>query len=106
MITKPWGYEEIIIKTNKYVLKLLHIQQGKRLSLQYHNVKEETMYIIKGVVEIQWGQMVHIKLAGEHSHIPPKCIHRVTAVTDADIFEVSTPELDDIVRLEDDYGRA
>lgn len=63
------------------------------------------MYILKGEVDIQWGQMTHRKSVGEHSHIPPKCIHRVTAITDAEIFEVSTTELDDIVRLEDDYGR-
>ena len=102
---KPWGYEELIIKTNKYAMKLIHVEAGKRLSLQYHNIKEETMYIINGEGEFTCGPLTLRKIKGAHIHIVPMEIHRVKALSDLDIMECSTPELDDVVRLEDDYGR-
>ena len=109
-VEKPWGYELHWAKTDRYVGKLIHVNAGHALSLQFHTVKDETIYLHSGrlVFEIQEGE----KLAkrdmhpGEHVHITAKTIHRMTAVEDSDIFEVSTPELDDVVRLEDRYGRA
>lgn len=110
-VEKPWGYELIWAHTQKYVGKILHVNAGKRLSLQYHKYKDETLYIQQGRIEIMLGQnegaMERLELGpGQCLHIPPHTRHRLTALTDADIFEVSTTELDDVVRLEDDYGRA
>jgi len=108
-VEKPWGYELHWAKTDRYVGKLIHVNAGHALSLQFHNLKDETMYLHAGrlVFEIQEGkELVKRDMhPGEHVHITPKTIHRMTAVEDSDIFEVSTPELDDVVRLEDRYGR-
>jgi mannose-6-phosphate isomerase-like protein (cupin superfamily) len=109
-VEKPWGYELIWAHTTRYVAKILHIKQGHRLSLQYHNQKDETIYVQSGrllfivgegseLVEKEMGQ-------GDSFHIPPLTRHRMMALTDCDILEASTPELDDVVRLEDAYGRA
>lgn len=109
-VEKPWGYELIWAKTKDYVGKVLHINQGHKLSLQYHREKEETMYVQKGemilVFENEQGVLeeIHLK-AGESHHIPVGRKHRMIGVTDCDIFEVSTPQLGDVVRLEDGYGR-
>jgi mannose-6-phosphate isomerase len=110
-VEKPWGYELIWAKTQDYVGKILHINKGHQLSLQYHRVKEETIYVSSGkmnfVFENEEGQMQEILLlAGEAHHIPTGRKHRMIAVEDCDIFEVSTPQLDDVVRIEDGYGRA
>ena len=109
-IEKPWGYELHWAKTDRYVGKLIHVKAGHALSLQYHNQKDETIYLHSGklLFEIQQGEALTKRemLPGERVHITPKTIHRMTAVDDSDIFEVSTPELDDVVRLEDRYGRA
>ena len=108
-IEKPWGYELHWAKTERYVGKILHITAGHALSLQYHNQKDETIYLHSGLLlfEIQEGKaLVKREMhPGERVHITPKTIHRMTAIKDSDIFEVSTPEIHDVVRLEDRYGR-
>jgi len=108
-VEKPWGYELHWAKTNRYVGKLIHVNAGHALSLQYHNLKDETIYLHSGrlLFEIQDGkELVKREMRpGERVHIIPKTIHRMTALEDSDLFEVSTPELDDVVRLEDRYGR-
>ncbi|HAR44516.1 MAG TPA: cupin [Bdellovibrionales bacterium] len=110
-VQKPWGYELIWAKTPDYVGKVLHINRGHQLSLQYHERKEETIFVQSGsmtlVFENDRGEMMDVKLAaGEAHHIPPHRKHRMIANEDCDIFEVSTPFLEDVVRLEDGYGRA
>jgi mannose-6-phosphate isomerase-like protein (cupin superfamily) len=109
-VEKPWGYELIWARTERYVGKLLHIRQGHRLSLQYHNRKEETIYVQAGnlvlVVDEGNGLVERQMKPGDGYHIVPLTKHRMIAQTDCDILEVSTPELDDVVRLEDAYGRA
>ena len=109
-VDKPWGYELVWAKTDRYVGKIIHVNAGHALSLQYHRIKTETVYLASGrvVYEIQEGEELRqLDLhPGDRLHIPAGTVHRVTAVEDADIFEVSTPELDDVVRLEDRYGRA
>ena len=108
-VEKPWGYELHWAKTDRYVGKLIHVNAGQALSLQYHNIKDETIYLHAGrlLFEIHEGdQRVRREmLPGDRVHITPKTIHRMTAIKDSDIFEVSTPELHDVVRLEDRYGR-
>ena len=108
-VDKPWGHELHWAKTERYVGKVLHVNAGHALSLQYHNVKDETIFLWKGrlLFEIQNGESLDTRemLPGESVHIAPHTIHRMTAIEDSDIFEVSTPELDDVVRLEDRYGR-
>ena len=109
-VEKPWGYELIWAETQDYVGKVLHIQKGHRLSLQYHQIKDESIFIAKGelvlVFEDDRGQLINVSLnAGEAHHIPVGRKHRMIAVEDTDVFEVSTPHLQDVVRLEDSYGR-
>lgn len=109
-VDKPWGYELIFAKTDRYVGKILFVRKGHKLSLQYHRRKEETIYLQAGVmlftVESD-GELVEKRMtAGDSHHIAPTVKHRMEAVEDTTIFEVSTPELDDVVRLEDAYGRA
>lgn len=108
-VEKPWGYELHWAKTDRYVGKLIHVTKGHALSLQYHNVKDETIYLHSGrlLFEIQEDGRLQQRemLPGERVHITPKTVHRMTALEDSDIFEVSTPELHDVVRLEDRYGR-
>ena len=107
-VDKPWGYEIHWAHTERYVGKLIHVKAGARLSLQYHNEKDETIYLHSGKIlfEIKEGGTLVARemLPGERVHITPKTIHRMTAIVDSDIFEVSTPELHDVVRVEDDYG--
>jgi mannose-6-phosphate isomerase-like protein (cupin superfamily) len=110
-VDKPWGHELIWAKTGDYVGKILHIKAGHKLSLQYHNHKEETILVSTGkmtlVFENENGKLEEIVLSkGEAHHIPPGKKHRMIAIEDTDVFEVSTPQLDDVVRLEDGYGRA
>ena len=109
-VEKPWGYELHWAKTERYVGKLIHVNAGHALSLQYHNLKDETIYLHSGrlLFEIQEGGGPLEKremTPGEFVHITPRTIHRMTALEDSDIFEVSTPEIHDVVRLEDRYGR-
>ncbi|MBK5296498.1 MAG: cupin domain-containing protein [Vicinamibacteria bacterium] len=108
-IDKPWGYELHWAKTDRYVGKIIHIDKGHALSLQYHNTKDETIMLLSGklLFEIQeHGQLVKHEVApGRPFHVTPGTVHRMTAIEDCDVVEVSTPELDDVVRLEDRYGR-
>lgn len=109
-IDKPWGYEILWAETPHYVAKLLFVRAGASLSLQYHRHKEETMYLESGECWIETGDsedsLVRVPFPVGHAHhIPPGRLHRITAVTDVRIFETSTPHLDDVVRLRDDYGR-
>ena len=109
-IEKPWGYELLLARTSQYMGKLLHVRAGFALSLQYHNVKEETIYLNDGEAVLHYrdasGAIQQQPLQpGTSLHIPPGAVHRLEAVTDCNFFEVSTPQLDDIVRLDDRYGR-
>ncbi len=108
-VPKPWGYEIWWAKTDRYVGKILHVNAGHALSLQYHNIKDETIYLYSGklLYEIEVnGELTKREMKpGETMHVSPKTVHRMTAIEDSDVFEVSTPELDDVVRLEDRYGR-
>ena len=108
-VDKPWGYELHWAKTDRYVGKIIHIDKGHALSLQYHNQKDETIMLLSGrlLFEIQeHGQLVkHEVEPFERFHVTPGTVHRMTAIDDCDVVEVSTPELDDVVRLEDRYGR-
>ncbi len=108
-VEKPWGYELHWAKTERYVGKILHITAGHALSLQYHNRKEETILLWAGRMrfEIHDGEHVNVidMQPGDRVHVTPKTIHRMVAIEDCDVFEVSTPELDDVVRLQDRYGR-
>lgn len=110
-VEKPWGYELIFAHTDRYVGKILHVNPGEALSLQYHEKKDETLYLADGEVELvveEDGELRHTTLrAGESYRIVPFTRHRmVGGAGGCDIIEVSTPELDDVVRLEDRYGRA
>ena len=108
-VEKPWGYELWWARTDRYVGKLIHIHKGHALSLQYHNRKDETIFVWAGKIlfERQEGEALVARemLPGEAVHVTPPTVHRMTALEDSDIFEVSTPETDDVVRLEDRYGR-
>ncbi len=109
-VPKPWGYELRWAITDRYVGKILHINAGEALSLQYHRVKDETILLTRGVMRLelddQAGELgITVMRPGESVHIGPGTRHRMIAVEDCEVFEVSTPELDDVVRLEDRYGR-
>ncbi|HEY8133625.1 MAG TPA: cupin domain-containing protein [Thermoanaerobaculia bacterium] len=109
-VPKPWGYELIFARTGRYVGKILHINRGECLSLQYHEMKEETLFVVRGelrlTIESEGDRRQLALRSGQAFHIPPRLIHRMEAMEDTDVAEVSTPELDDVVRLEDRYGRA
>ena len=108
-VEKPWGYELHWANTDRYVGKLIHVNAGHALSLQYHNQKDEAIFLWSGRLLFEIGEgnaLVKREMqVGEAVHITPKTVHRMTAIDDCDIFEVSTPELHDVVRLEDRYGR-
>ena len=108
-VDKPWGYELHWAKTDRYVGKVIHVDAGHALSLQYHNQKDETIFLWSGRMQFEIqedGKLVAREMkVGESVHVTPGTVHRMTAITDCDIFEVSTPELHDVVRLEDRYGR-
>jgi mannose-6-phosphate isomerase-like protein (cupin superfamily) len=109
-VSKPWGYELIWSRTGRYVGKVLHINAGESLSRQYHRIKDETLFLIAGRVRLHLsagGESRDVIMeVGDSYHIVPGLIHQIEALEDSDIVEVSTPELDDVVRLEDRYGRA
>jgi mannose-6-phosphate isomerase-like protein (cupin superfamily) len=110
-VEKPWGYELIWAHTERYVGKILHIKKGHSLSLQYHRQKDETIYLQSGRMRFEHyrdGEAPQESELGpgESFHITPGLRHRMTALEDCDVLEASTPELDDVVRLEDRYGRA
>jgi mannose-6-phosphate isomerase len=109
-VDKPWGYEIIWAETEHYVGKLLHIEQDQQLSYQYHERKDETIHVLSGRVLLEVaeanGPRRQVELsAGQTFHIPPGVRHRMTGTETCEIMEVSTPELDDVIRLEDRYGR-
>jgi quercetin dioxygenase-like cupin family protein len=108
-IPKPWGYEILWAHTDRYVGKVLHINAGQALSVQYHNHKDETVYLLKGEMKywVKLGdELEDVRLReGDAFRITPGTVHYMEAITDCDILEASTPELDDVVRLEDRYGR-
>ena len=108
-VEKPWGWEIVWAETDRYVGKVLHIKAGHKLSRQYHERKDETFYVQSGTMDLELGdgnarETVPMK-PGDSYHCAPRTIHRMVATTDVDVIEVSTPELDDVVRLEDAYGR-
>lgn len=107
---KPWGREIWFANTAGYAGKILEIKKGKRLSLQYHEKKTETMYVMSGKIKMYLGEDPNnleeiIMNPGDKVDVFPNVIHRPEALEDSQIFEVSTDELEDIVRLADDYGR-
>jgi mannose-6-phosphate isomerase len=111
VVPKPWGHEKIWARSDRYVGKILHINAGHELSVQYHNKKDETVYLLSGEIVYRVQRPgedelddVRLKI-GEAFRIIPGTIHQMVAVTDCDVLEVSTPELDDVVRLSDKYGR-
>ena len=108
-VPKPWGHETIWAHTDRYVGKVLHIKAGQALSVQYHDRKDETVHLLNGelVYRVQVGDALEdMRLkTGESFRITPGTIHQMEAVTDCDVLEVSTPEIDDVVRLSDRYGR-
>lgn len=110
-VDKPWGHELIWANTDRYVGKILHIKAGHALSLQYHERKDETIHLLRGEMRFIAGPSVdaldEITLReGDSFHVATGLIHRMIAVTDCDILEASTPDLDDVVRIEDRYGRS
>ena len=110
-VDKPWGHEIIWSHCEKFVGKILCINAGHKLSRQYHEVKEETIFVLTGTLLLELGmgetlQKIDLK-KGQSFHVTPNTIHRFCAVYgDVELAEVSTPELDDVVRLEDDYSRS
>ena len=109
-VEKPWGHELIWARTDRYVGKILHVKAGHILSCQYHNQKDETMHVLRGELILRTGTAEHLDerpfRAGESVHIPAGLVHQIEAVVDTDVLEASTPELDDLVRLSDRYGRS
>jgi quercetin dioxygenase-like cupin family protein len=109
-VDKPWGYELRWATTDRYVGRVIHVDAGHALSLQYHNVKDETILLWTGRIQFEIEEngkrVTRAMTPGDRVHITPGTVHRMTALEDSDIFEVSTPELEDVVRLEDRYGRA
>lgn len=110
-VDKPWGHELLWAHTEAYVGKLLFVRAGEALSLQFHREKDEAWYVASGRAELELGAVGDAVLSttvltpGDALHFPPGTVHRVRALEDTTIFEVSTPHLEDIVRLEDSYGR-
>ena len=110
VIDKPWGKEELLEVNEKYMVKRLTMNKGHRCSIQYHNRKTETIYALSGLLKISHGaaseQLMDVVLPpGEYMTITPGVVHRMEAVETAVYLEASTPELDDVVRLADDYNR-
>ncbi|MBJ7609557.1 MAG: cupin domain-containing protein [Candidatus Dormibacteraeota bacterium] len=109
-VDKPWGYELRWAITDRYLGKIIHVNKGQQLSLQYHVQKDESIYIASGLIDLvledERGEVrTHRMPPGTVARVRPGRRHRFIAVEDSDIFEVSSPEIDDVVRLEDSYGR-
>jgi len=110
VIEKPWGKEEVVEMNDKYMMKKLTMWKGHRCSLQYHNIKKETIYVLEGALQITQGPTQESLEArvfgpGEYITLAPGIVHRMEAVEDSVYLEASTPEMDDVVRLSDDYER-
>lgn len=110
-IEKPWGHEVIWTHTDRYVGKMIVIRAGQRLSLQYHKKKDEAIYVVQGHLRLHLANSegrieIHDLGPGESRRICVGRTHRFEAVSDVQLIEVSTPELDDVVRIDDDFGRA
>ena len=110
-VEKPWGHELIWAETDAYVGKILHVKAGEALSVQMHEIKDETLHLLSGEIELWAGpspeEMVNVHLGpGESFRVIPHTVHKIVGVTDADVLEASTPHLDDVVRFKDLYGRA
>lgn len=110
-VDKPWGHELIWADTELYVGKILHVNAGEALSLQLHRLKDETIYVLSGRVRFESGPSADDLAAselgpGEALRLRPGTVHRMEAIEDSDLLEASTPHLQDVVRLEDRYGRA
>ena len=110
-VAKPWGHETIWAHTDRYVGKILHVNAGQALSVQYHERKDETVYLLQGEMKY-WVQLpddTELRdqrlTTGQSFRITPGTVHYMEAVTDCDVLEASTPELDDVVRIRDRYGR-
>lgn len=105
VIQKPWGKEEILTRQDSYMVKRLHMDKGKRCSLQYHANKIETIYVLSGKLSVSLNGEVIMMLPGNFCTIMPGEIHRMEGIEDTIYLESSTPELEDVVRVEDDYDR-
>ena len=110
LIKKPWGSEEVIEINTKHMVKKLTMKSGHRCSLQYHDFKKETIYVLSGDLKITLGKdkdslKSKIYSSGDFLTIEPGMVHRMEGVTDSIYLEASTPEMDDVVRLSDDYNR-
>jgi mannose-6-phosphate isomerase len=111
-VEKPWGWELIWALTDDYCGKILFVKAGESLSLQFHNVKDESWYVLEGRAHVELGKAgegsleQEVIVAGAAFRFRPGTVHRIRALDDTRILEVSTPQLDDVVRLEDSYGRA
>jgi mannose-6-phosphate isomerase len=110
-VDKPWGYELVYASTDRYCGKVIFIKGGEELSLQFHREKDETLYVQSGRVEFQIGDPgkpvdAEVVGPGRGFHLQPGTVHRLRALEDTVVLEVSTPDLGDVVRLEDRYGRA
>ena len=112
-VHKPWGHETIWAHTDRYVGKILHIKAGHALSVQYHERKDETVYLLRGEMRYCVAEEGNVDAeprdvglrAGESFRVTPRTVHYMEAITDCDVLEASTPDLDDVVRLTDRYGR-
>jgi mannose-6-phosphate isomerase-like protein (cupin superfamily) len=109
-VEKPWGYELIWAETQLYVGKILHVRKGEALSLQMHREKDETLHLLSGEIRLVAGPSIEFLSevylrCGESFRIVPGTVHRIEALADSDVLEASTPQLDDLVRFEDRYGR-
>jgi mannose-6-phosphate isomerase-like protein (cupin superfamily) len=108
-VEKPWGHEVVWAETERYVAKILVIEEGHKLSRQYHEIKDETLMVESGEMDLEIGPADAIETLrmrpGDVYRVRPGTIHRMIAVKDVRVLEVSTPELDDVVRIEDAYGR-
>jgi len=108
-VAKPWGHELIWAQTDRYVGKILHIEPGHLLSLQYHEKKDETIFVLTGEIIFRVGsgnELTELRMReGDNYHVTPGTVHQMEAVVATDLLEASTPEIDDVVRLKDRYGR-
>jgi quercetin dioxygenase-like cupin family protein len=109
-VDKPWGHELIWAHTDRYVGKILVIEAGKRLSLQRHEIKDESIFVTSGRLQLSLEDddgvvQVEELVAGDYRHVRTGRIHRFEAIERTELMEVSTPELDDVIRLQDDFGR-